>query len=382
MTAYLDNCATTRAYDEVLDIMQDIMRNEYANPSALHSFGFQAEKRIRHAGEIIAGILKAKPDEILFTSGATESNNLALFGGTKVTRRRGNHIISTKMEHPSVRKVLDYLAERRGYEVTFLDVDSNGEIDLEQLRRELKETTVMVTMMLVNNEIGTILPVNEAAAIVKEYNPKILFHCDAVQGFLKYDLDVELIDMISASAHKFHGPKGVGFLYKRHTIHLEPSILGGSQQNFMRAGTMNTEGIAGMGKAAELMWKNREEIGKHLRELKRYFLDQIALVPNIRLNGEPLRMAPHVCSVTFEGIRSEVLLHALEEKGVYVSAGSACSAHSKKVSSVLVNIGLTREQADSTLRFSFSDMNTKEEIDEAITALKEVVPMLRRFVRR
>ncbi|MDO5695531.1 MAG: cysteine desulfurase family protein [Eubacteriales bacterium] len=382
MSAYLDNCATTPPYPAVIETMRSVMEKNYANASAMHRFGFESEMIVRQAREVIADSLNVTPEEIIFTSGATESNNMALFGAAKVRRRHGRHIISTNVEHPSVRKVLDHLADDYGFELTLLRVDENGQIDLAELTAALKESTVLVSMMAVNNEIGAILPVNEAAAVVKAYNKNILFHVDAVQGYLKYALDMKNIDLMSVSAHKFHGPKGVGFLYKGADIHLAPMILGGSQQRFMRAGTLNTEGIAGMAKAVELYRANEAERDVRLRELKRYFLDRLADIPNIRINGDPLRMAPHVLSVSFSGVRSEVLLHALEEKGVYVSAGSACAAHSKNVSSVLVNIGLTKEEAESTLRFSFSEMNTKSDVDVAMTALQEVIPMLRKFVRR
>ena len=378
---YLDNCASTRPYDEVAKKVYDVMTNEYANSAALHRFGFNSEKIVRESAQIIADSLDVKPEEIIFTSGASESNNMAIIGSTKVHKRQGNHIITTNIEHPAVRKVCTML-EDEGFEVTYLDVDENGMISIDEFKKALKETTIFVSMMAINSEVGTRLPINEVGRIIKEYNKNIIFHVDGTQEYMKYKVNIKNIDLYSVSAHKFHGPKGIGFLYKRMGINIPPYILGGSHQQGMRAGTINVPAIAGMAEAVKIRKPKLEEIRGKVKEIKNYFIDQLKGIQGAHINTKGNNISDYVCSVRFDEIRSEVMLHALEDEGIYVSAGSACSAHSKNISSVLVNIGLNKNQAESTIRFSFSEFNTKDEIDIVIKNLKNLVPMLRKFVRK
>lgn len=378
---YFDNCASTKPYDEVVKVVSEVMQDEYANSSALHRFGFRSEKIIRDAAKIIAESIGAEESEIIFTSGASESNNMSLFGVAKALRRRGNHIITTSIEHPAVRKVCDSL-EEMGYSITYLKVDDNGNIDLEQLKNSLTEETILVSIMAINNEVGTIFPITEIGKIIKEYNKNIVYHVDGVQIYMKYPVNMKYIDLFSVSAHKFHGPKGVGFLYKRNNINIPPMILGGSHQSGYRAGTMNTPLIAGMAKAIELRKDRLDKILYNVREVKQYFVDKIKEIDGVKVNTSGKSISDYVCSVLFKNIRSEVMLHALEDEDIFVSAGSSCSSHSKKISSVLMNIGLSKDEAESTIRFSFSEFNTKKEVDRLIEVLKNLVPILSKFVRR
>lgn len=380
MEAYFDNGATTRVFPQVKDIMVEAMEVEYGNPSSMHMKGVKAENYIKDAKEIIAKSLKVEPKEIIFTSGGTESNNMALIGTAMANKRKGKHIISTRIEHASVYNPLFYL-EEQGFEVTYLPVDKHGIVKLQALEEAIRPDTILVSIMYVNNEIGSIQPIPEIGAIIKKKNPDIIFHVDAIQGYGKYNIYPKRwnIDLLSVSGHKIHGPKGIGFLYVKNKVKINPIIFGGGQQKGMRSGTENVPGIAGLGKAVQLIYEDHETKMNHIRSLKEDFITQVMELPDVKNNsGE----APHIASISFKGVRSEVLLHALEEKGVYVSSGSACSSNKPAISGTLKAIGLTKEYYDSTLRFSFCLYNTKEEVDYAVDCLKELLPMLRRFTRR
>ncbi len=384
MEAYFDNSATTRCYDSVRDIVAKTMTEDFGNPSAMHRKGVEAERYVRDAAQTVAGLLKASPKEILFTSGGTESDNLALVGGAYAYQRAGKHIITTQVEHPAVSAPAAFL-EKQGFEVTYLPVDSRGVVSLSALKEAMRDDTILVSVMYVNNETGSVMPIKEIASIVHEGGRKTLFHVDAIQAFGKYRIAPGRsgIDMLSVSSHKIHGPKGVGFLYIREGVKVIPQILGGGQQNGLRSGTDNVPGIAGMACAADRIYRNFDENIEHLYRLKERMAEGLSSMERVTINGMPLReAAPHIMSVTFEGIRSEVLLHALEDREIYVSAGSACSSHKRKPSAVLTAMGLSKANIENTVRISFSEENTFEEVDYCLSVLRELVPALRRFTRR
>ena len=384
MEAYFDNSATTRCYDSVRDIVAKTMTEDFGNPSAMHRKGVEAERYVRDAAQTVAGLLKASPKEILFTSGGTESDNLALIGGAYAYQRAGKHIITTQVEHPAVSAPAAFL-EKQGFEVTYLPVDSRGVVSLSALKEAMRDDTILVSVMYVNNETGSVMPIKEIASIVHEGGRKTLFHVDAIQAFGKYRIAPGRsgIDMLSVSSHKIHGPKGVGFLYIREGVRVIPQILGGGQQNGLRSGTDNVPGIAGMACAADRIYRNFDENTEHLYRLKERMAEGLSTMERVTINGMPLReAAPHIMSVTFEGIRSEVLLHALEDREIYVSAGSACSSHKRKPSAVLTAMGLSKANIENTVRISFSEENTFEEVDYCLSVLRELVPALRRFTRR
>ena len=383
MEAYFDNSATTRVLDSVMDIVTKTMTVDYANPAAKHIKGMEAENYIRDARSIIAKTLKVADKEILFTSGGSESNNMALIGTAMANKRAGMHIISTNVEHASIYNTLGFLQEQ-GFEITYLPVDHNGHIDLEQLREAVRPDTILVSVMYVNNEVGSVEPVAEISKVIKAKNPSTIFHVDAIQAYGKYEIrpKKEGIDLLSVSGHKIHGPKGVGFLYIDEKVKIKPLIYGGGQQKGMRSGTENVPGVAGLGVAAAEMYRNHQEKMDYLYDLKDYMMKRVAEIDGVVINSQPGReSAPQIVSVSFEGVRSEVLLHALEDRGIYVSSGSACSSNHPGVSGTLKGIGVKQELLDSTLRFSFGVFNKKEEIDYAIEVLKELLPVLRRYRR-
>lgn len=383
MEAYFDNSATTRVLDSVMDIVTKTMTVDYANPAAKHIKGMEAENYIRDARSIIAKTLKVADKEILFTSGGSESNNMALIGTAMANKRAGMHIISTNVEHASIYNTLGFLQEQ-GFEITYLPVDHNGHIDLEQLREAVRPDTILVSVMYVNNEVGSVEPVAEISKVIKAKNPSTIFHVDAIQAYGKYEIrpKKEGIDLLSVSGHKIHGPKGVGFLYIDEKVKIKPLIYGGGQQKGMRSGTENVSGVAGLGVAAAEMYRNHQEKMDYLYDLKDYMMKRVAEIDGVVINSQPGReSAPQIVSVSFEGVRSEVLLHALEDRGIYVSSGSACSSNHPGVSGTLKGIGVKQELLDSTLRFSFGMFNKKEEIDYAIEVLKELLPVLRRYRR-
>ena len=383
MEAYLDNSATTRAYDSVGDLVRKVMCEDYGNPSSMHAKGVTAEHYIKEAKETLAKLMKVQDKEIFFTSGGTESDNLALMGVARANRRRGNHLITSAIEHPAVINTMRHL-EEEGYRVTFLPVDRYGRIRLDALKEALCEDTILVSVMYVNNEVGSVQPIAEAASIVKAYNKDILFHVDAVQGFGKYRIYPRKlnVDLCTISGHKIHGPKGIGALYVGSHVKIQPIVFGGEQQKNVRSGTENVPGIAGLGLAAKLIYQDLDEKVARMRELKAHFIEGVQEIQDITIHGlYDETSAPHIISVGFAGIRSEVLLHALEEKGIYVSSGSACASNHPQISGVLKGIGAGQEYLDATLRFSMSEFTTPEEIDYTLETLYNIVPVLRKYTR-
>lgn len=384
MEVYLDNSATTRCFDEVAALMTQIMCEDYGNPSSLHRKGVQAEKYIRYAKDVIARNLKVNEKEIFFTSGGTESDNLALRGCAYANCRSGRHLITTQIEHPAVLRTMKHL-EEEGFRVTYLPVDEKGCIRLEDLERAITGETILVSIMHTNNEVGSLQPVAQAGALIKRMNPKILFHVDAVQGYGKFRIYPKKmkIDLLSVSGHKIHGPKGVGFLYVDEKVKINPIVFGGGQQNGIRSGTENVPGIAGMAKAIEIVYSNLDKEIEKLYEIKRAFVEGVRKIDDVVVNGHPDETgAPHVVSVSVRGVRSEVLLHALEDKDIYVSAGSACSAHKPQPSATLRAMGIEPELLGSTIRFSFSIFTTMEEINYTLQTMYDIIPMLRKYTRR
>lgn len=383
MEAYLDNSATTAAFREVAEVVAKVMCEDYGNPSSMHMKGVDAEKYVKDAKELIAKNLKCNPKEILFTSGGTESDNMALMGVASANSRAGKHIITTSIEHHAILETTEHLKEM-GYEITYLPVDENGVIRLSDLEAAIRPDTILVSIMHTNNEIGSLQPIAEAGALIKKINPQTLFHTDAVQGYGKFQIIPKKcgVDLLSVSAHKIHGPKGVGFLYIGNKVKIHPIIFGGGQQNGMRSGTENVPGIAGMAKAVELCYKNLNTDVDRLYELKEYFVNQVLQIDGTKVNGLTGRdSAPHIVSVSVAGVRAEVLLHALEDKGVYVSSGSACATNRPSLSSTLQAIGVDKSLLDSTIRFSFSVHTTKEELDYTIQCMNDIIPMLRKYTR-
>ncbi len=381
---YLDNSATTCAYESVGDLVRKVMCQDYGNPSSMHKKGVEAERYIKEAKETLAKLWKVQEKEIFFTSGGTESDNLALIGAARANRRAGNHLITSAIEHPAIINTMRHL-EEEGFRVTFLPVDRYGRIRLDALKSALCKDTILVSVMYVNNEAGSVQPIQEAAGIVKAYNRNILFHVDAVQGFGKYRIYPKRlkVDMCSVSGHKIHGPKGIGALYIDSGVKIHPIVFGGEQQRNIRSGTENVAGIAGLGLAAKLIYENLDEKVAGMRFLKQHFIKGVSEIENTTIHGlYDETSAPHIISVGFAGIRSEVLLHALEERGIYVSSGSACASNHPQVSGVLKGIGAGQEFLDATLRFSMSEFTTGEEIDYTLETLKELVPALRKYTRR
>lgn len=383
---YFDNAASTRAAEEVVEVMSKTMLLEYANPSAKHIKGMEAERYEKEAREIIAKSLRVSDKEIVFTSGGTESDNMALIGAAFANRRKGKHIISSGIEHAAVYETLGFLGEQ-GFEIDIVGVDKYGHIDIEELKSKLRQDTVLVSIMYVNNEIGAIEPIAEIGKVIKEFDKEIVFHVDAIQAYGKFKIlpKQENIDLLSVSAHKFHGPKGVGFLYINKDIKIRPLIFGGGQQRGLRSGTLNTTGIAGMAKAIELAYGDFTKNVEYLRELKDYLIERLETsgLEDIKINSYKGGFsAPNIVSLSVKGIRAEVLLHTLEAEGIYVSSGSACSSHHPGISGTLKGIGLEREYLDSTIRISFGRYNRKEEIDVCIEALQKHIPLLRRFIRK
>lgn len=384
MEVYFDNSATTRCYDSVKEIVIRTMTEDFGNPSAMHLKGVEAEKYVKDSAAKLARILKVQEKEILFTSGGTESDNLALIGAAMANKRSGNHIITTAVEHPAVSQPALFLQEQ-GFEVTYLPVDNRGVVKLDALEAVLRPDTILVSVMYVNNEVGAVMPVEEIGRRIREKSPKALFHVDAIQAFGKYRIYPKKmgIDLLSVSSHKIHGPKGVGFLYINEKAKLQPQILGGGQQSGMRSGTDNVPGIAGLGVAAEEIYRDLDANVEKMYSMKEHIAKGLEKIPDIRINGMALREgAPQILSISVMGVRSEVLLHSLEERGIFVSAGSACSSHKRKPSSTLTAMGMAKDQIESTVRLSFSEENTAEEADYFLQVMGELVPVLRRYSRR
>lgn len=382
MEAYLDNSATTRAFDEVAELVAKVMTTEYGNASSVHHMGVVSAGRLSQARDIISSTLKVDPQEIIFTSGGTESDNMAILGVAKANAWRGKHIITTAIEHPAILETTMHL-ENEGFKVTYLPVGNDGVVDIEALKAAIREDTILVSMMFVNNEIGAIEPIEEAGRLIKSINKDIVFHVDAVQAYGKVLIRPRTmnIDLLSVSSHKIHGPKGVGFLYIRKGTKITPICYGGGQQKGMRSGTENVPGIAGMALAAKMCYENFDAHIKEMYELKKYLIMSLQeRLTDIRINGpECEKGAPHIVSLSIKGLAAETVLNMLSSKGIYVSAGSACTSNNPHISDTLQAIGLDKSLLESTIRISLSVMTTKEEIDYFLDTLCSQVETMRKF---
>lgn len=374
---YLDNSATTRPFDEVIEYMGEINKNIYGNPSSLHTKGIEAEKLVRKARESIAGTLGVDSREIYFTSGGTESNNLAVRGFLEANARKGNHIITTTIEHPSVLEVFKYLAAK-GYKVDYIDVDSKGIINLEQFKAKISKETALISMMYVNNEIGAVQPMEELVRIKNSINRDTVIHMDAVQAYGKLAIAPKKmgIDMMSVSSHKIHGPKGVGALYVDKSVKIKPIVFGGGQETLLRSGTENVPGICGFGLAAEIIFKGLTQNYEKVTGLRQLFIKKLEEeMEDYRVLSSEESL-PYILSISFANLKSEVLLHHLEERNIFVSTGSACSSRKNIHSHVLRAVGLDGKYIDGAIRFSFSAWNTENDIEKTVEALKEIVPKI------
>lgn len=380
MNVYFDNSATTKPYDEVIEAVSKGMKEYFGNPSSLHKIGMNCEKRLNEAREYFASTIKCNKEEIYFTSGGSEGNNLILKGLLKP----GHHFITTAFEHHSIISTCKQL-EEKGVKVTYLDVDSEGRISLEDLEESITKDTVLVSIMQVNNEIGVIQDIEAIGKLIKERSSRAKFHVDAVQGYGKLPIDVNKsnVDFLTVASHKIHGPKGVGFIYIKKGIILNSLISGGSQEKGIRAGTENLPGIIGFEKAAQMTFEEMESRYDKVLELKKYFVERLNEIKDIRINGEIDGFSPYILNVSFLGVRAEVLLHLLEEQNIYVATGSACTSKSSAAhgSYVIKSLGLSNKEVESAIRFSFSYENTKEEVDYTIDVLKKSLMFLRRVKR-
>jgi len=376
---FLDNSSTTRPYDEVIDFMGVISKEVYGNPSSLHRKGIEAEREIKKSRQIIADSLRVNLNEIYFTSGGTESNNLAIMGYLSGNQRKGKHIITTSVEHPSVMEVYEYL-KGIGYTVDYLSVDDAGVVNLEELKAKITDETSLISIILVNNEVGTIQPIDEIIRIKDSINRNTAIHVDAVQAFGKIDIFPKStrIDMVSMSSHKIHGPKGVGALYVNKSLKINPLILGGGQESLLRSGTETVHAICGFGKAAEITFSNLKENYKEVETLKNTLKKEIYNnIEGFKIISPDIS-SPYIINIAFEGIKSEVLLHHLEERDIFVSTGSACSSRKKIYSRVLKAMGISPQYIDGAIRMSFSAYNTEEEILTVVNALKEILLRIRK----
>lgn len=375
---YLDNSATTRPYDEVIRLMGEVSGSTYGNPSSLHSKGMEAEKRVRKARESIARCLEADAKEVVFTSGGTESNNLAIRGYLEANPRKGRHLITTQIEHPSVLEVFKYL-QGQGFHTDFLSVDEHGQINPEDLRSKIREDTVLISLILVNNETGSLQPLETVVAARNQINRQTVIHVDAVQAFGKVAfLPKKLgVELASVSSHKIHGPKGAGALFVDKSIRLKPILLGGGQESLLRSGTENVPGICGFGSAADRVFENFRKNRERVEGLKRLLAEGLQRGNYDARILSPEVSSPYILNATFPGTKAEVLLHHLEEKGIFVSTGSACSSRKNVRSHVLTAMGLSPEIIDGAIRFSFSGDNTLDQIEETLHALEEIVPKIR-----
>lgn len=374
---YLDNAATTKTAKEAVEAMLPYFTEYYGNPSSIYSLGEKSKKAVREARDIIAESIGAKSDEIYFTAGGSESDNWALKAAAEAYGDKGKHIITTKIEHHAIMNTCKYL-ESRGFEITYADVDENGIVDLNKLKEAIREDTVLISVIYANNEIGTIQPIKEISALAKAHG--IPFHTDAVQAYAQVPINVEEegIDMLSASAHKFGGPKGCGFLYIRKGLKLRSFVHGGQQERGRRAGTENVAGIVGMAAAAKKALADMEERGKRETELRDYLIDRVLKeIPHTRLNGDRVKRLPGNANFSFRFIEGESLLICLDGKGICASTGSACASGSLDPSHVLLAIGLPHEIAHGSLRLSLSGETTKEELDYVVDCLKEIVERIR-----
>lgn len=381
---YFDNAATTRALDEVADKVKYMLLENFGNPSSQNMAGVNAENEVIKARKIIAASINAEPDEIYFTSGGTESDNWAIFGTAKGYIRSGKHMITTAIEHPAVLQPMREL-EKNGWDITILGVDEKGYINIDELKTAIREDTVLVSTILINNETGTIQNAEEISKAIKSVNPHTLYHVDAVQAYGKYPINVKKmgIDMLSVSGHKVHGPKGVGFFYMKKGLKVKPIIFGGGHERGQRSGTENTPSIVGLAEAVKIDMAEMDKAVEHVKLVKKTLAEGILnSIPMTYINGPSIEEgSPYVLNIGFEGLRSEVLLHSLEEKEIYVSAGSACNSKKKGASTVLSALGIDEKRIEGAIRFSFCRYNTVEEAEQCIEILKEMAAFLRKYMR-
>jgi cysteine desulfurase len=378
---YLDNSATTKPFPEVVDSFVTVATKYFGNPSSLHELGMKAERLLTQAREQIAAALQVKPSEIIFTSGGTEANNFAIKGVAFQYRHRGNHIITTAIEHPSVSETCQQL-EQLGFEVTYLPVNENGVVTVEQVKKALRDDTILVSIMHVNNEVGAIQPVEEIGALLSRY-PKTIFHVDRVQGISKVPLDMKKanIDLCTMSAHKFHGLRGAGILYVRQGIQLSPLLAGGGQEMQLRSGTENVPAIVAMAKALRMSLEKFDKQIDYLLEVKQAWLNELKEIPFIQINTPLEHSAPHIINFSLDGIKPEVFVHELEKNDIFVSTTSACSSKKKAPSKTLLAMGMGDKRAESGIRISLSFENTLEEIPIAIAVMKKAIEKLREVTR-
>ncbi|PKM66970.1 MAG: cysteine desulfurase NifS [Firmicutes bacterium HGW-Firmicutes-2] len=384
MEIYFDNAATTKVSEKVAQAMLHMLTHNYGNPSSLHQKGFEAEKAIENSRQIIAQTLKVNKKEIYFTSGGTEANNIAITGVTTSNKRGGKHILVSAIEHPSVKETVRHL-ETIGYEVESIPTDGMGYIQIEALEQLIRQDTLLVSIMYVNNEIGTIQDMATIGKLIKTINPKTLFHVDAIQAFGKYILTPgkDQIDIMTISGHKLHGPKGIGAIYIKDGTKVAPLFHGGRQESGIRSGTENVSGIIGFGMATEEAYHQLQDHRTHIEGIKEHMIMRLTNdVPDITFNGDIEKGAYHILNMGVSGVKSEVLLHALEELEIYVSTGSACSSKKKNHSITLSALNLTHDEKDNAIRMSFSKYNTLDEVDQFIEQLNKLLPILRRFKRK
>lgn len=381
---YLDNCATTKMRQEVLQTIYISMKDDFANPSSLHKLGFKSEQKIKEARKIISEYLDVEEREIYFTSGGTESNNIAVQSIVKNFSKKGKHIIASKIEHASIMNIMKHL-EGEGFKVTYLEVDRFGMVDLEELKDSIEDDTILVSMIFVNNEIGSIQDIKKIKETIRNKNSKTLLHVDGVQAFGKIDFSIkELgIDTFSFSSHKIHGPKGVGGIYIRRDLNLQAITFGGNQEHGIRSGTENVPGIIGFGKAVQLMAINKDKEKKYVLDLKKYTINLLEeYIEDISINsGLEDNFSPYILNVSFRDTKGEVLLHYLEQKDIYISTSSACSSYNTSKSHVLKSIDLDDNLIDGTIRICFSYENTKKDIVCFVNSLKESVEEIRKIMK-
>lgn len=378
---YLDNSATTVPYDEVLEVFMKVSKEYFGNPSSIHSLGIKAERLLTQARENVARLLKCRPTEIIFTSGGSEGNNLAIKGAALNNKRRGNHIITSSIEHPSVEEACKQL-EQLGFEVTYINPDKNGVIHVEELKSALRNETILVSIMHVNNEIGSIQPIIEIGKLLQNY-PKVLFHVDHVQGVGKVPLHFQSanIDLCTISGHKFHGTKGTGILYVRSGVELTQLISGGAQENKFRSGTENTAGAVALSKALRITLEDMDNKIEEMNIIKRLFIDKLSNIHLLTLNTPLETSAPHIINFSINGLKSEVFVHMLEEKGIYVSTTSACSSKKKAPSKTLLAMGRDEKIVNSSIRISLTHLNTTNDVDIVVKVIKDSLTKLEKIMR-
>lgn len=385
MKIYLDNSATTKPRQRVVEEMLTMLTEDYGNPSSLHRMGLDVEKKIETSRKTIASYLRVNKEEIMFTAGGTESNNLAIQGLVGKYSKRNKHLITSKIEHSSVLNIFKHF-EDQGYDVTYIDVDINGLVDLKQLKESINDETSLISIMYVNNETGTVQYIEKIKDIINSTKRDIKLHVDGVQAFGKINMDIKALgaDTFSFSGHKIHGPKGIGGLFIKKGLSLNPLVFGGGQEKNIRSGTENTPGIIGLGVAVDELAKNFKEEHEKIQELKLYFYQRVSdNIEDIKLNSfMDDRSSCHILNISFRGTKGEVLLHYLESDNIYVSTGSACSSKGKGKSSVLKALNLTDEEIDGAVRFSFSYENTREELDLVVEKLKKAVEEIRKIIKR